>query len=240
MKKITSKLTKIIMGTTISAVLLSILIVTSFTAEQKASAQSVIPDWVRNVALWWGEGNVADEDYVNGIEWMVNNGIIQLPVAGAQVVDQASLDDLWAAIFDLQMQLGAIQSSGDVQAVQGPAGPPGPAGATGATGATGPQGRTGATGAEGPTSEMRVYTLSLDGTFTHDSQAGPQPQCGGNEKVMGGGYNIPWNPEDAGGWNVLHNYPYRNGWTTVAQTIDPGSRLSYTVYVICAGLQPTS
>ena len=44
----------------------------SETAEQK------IPDWIRNNAIWWSEGAISEDDFVNGIEFLVQNGIIQV------------------------------------------------------------------------------------------------------------------------------------------------------------------
>jgi len=41
-----------------------------------------IPDWTKKNAGWWADGLISDDDYVIGLEWMINNGIIQLEAAG--------------------------------------------------------------------------------------------------------------------------------------------------------------
>ena len=41
--------------------------------------QVSIPKWVKNTALWWGQGQISDADFVKAIQWLVDNGMIQLP-----------------------------------------------------------------------------------------------------------------------------------------------------------------
>ena len=38
--------------------------------------QYFIPDWVRNNAKWWSEGQIDDRTFANGIEFLINAGII--------------------------------------------------------------------------------------------------------------------------------------------------------------------
>ena len=42
--------------------------------------QISIPDWVRNNASWWSEGSISDEDFASGIQFMIKDGIIKVPV----------------------------------------------------------------------------------------------------------------------------------------------------------------
>lgn len=41
--------------------------------------QVSIPNWVKNTALWWGQGQISDAEFVKAIQWLVDNGLIQLP-----------------------------------------------------------------------------------------------------------------------------------------------------------------
>jgi len=36
----------------------------------------MLPSWVKNNADWWSQGLISDEDFVKGIQFMVENGII--------------------------------------------------------------------------------------------------------------------------------------------------------------------
>jgi len=38
-----------------------------------------IPFWIRNSAGWWAEGQLSDSDFVSGIQWLIANGIIEIP-----------------------------------------------------------------------------------------------------------------------------------------------------------------
>jgi len=38
-----------------------------------------IPIWIKNNAGWWAEGLISDKDFVSGIQWLVQNNIIQIP-----------------------------------------------------------------------------------------------------------------------------------------------------------------
>lgn len=40
------------------------------------SVQSQIPDWIRNNAKWWAEGQITDADFVKGIQFLAQQGII--------------------------------------------------------------------------------------------------------------------------------------------------------------------
>jgi hypothetical protein len=37
-----------------------------------------IPTWIKNNAGWWAEGLISDNDFVSGIQWLVQNNIIQI------------------------------------------------------------------------------------------------------------------------------------------------------------------
>jgi len=44
----------------------------------EAPQNAVIPDWVRNNAGWWSEGLISDEDFANGIQYLIQQGIISV------------------------------------------------------------------------------------------------------------------------------------------------------------------
>ena len=37
-----------------------------------------IPDWIKNVAGWWAKGDISENEFLNGIEYLINNDIIHL------------------------------------------------------------------------------------------------------------------------------------------------------------------
>jgi hypothetical protein len=50
------------------------------TVSLEASAQQiVIPQWVKYNAGWWSQGNITDTEYVKGLQYLITQGIIQIP-----------------------------------------------------------------------------------------------------------------------------------------------------------------
>jgi hypothetical protein len=42
-------------------------------------AQTAIPNWIRNNAKWWADGTIGDSDFVSGIQFLIKEGILQVP-----------------------------------------------------------------------------------------------------------------------------------------------------------------
>jgi len=42
------------------------------------TSKEQVPDWVRNNAGWWADGQISEDDFVNGIKWLVEKGIIKV------------------------------------------------------------------------------------------------------------------------------------------------------------------
>ncbi len=49
----------------------------SSTSPPTSKAQ--IPSWVRTTAKWWAEGQVGDSDFTKGIQYLIQQGIMQIP-----------------------------------------------------------------------------------------------------------------------------------------------------------------
>ena len=43
------------------------------------SAPSPIPPWIKNNAKWWAEGSIDDDTFVQGIEFLIREGVIRVP-----------------------------------------------------------------------------------------------------------------------------------------------------------------
>ena len=42
-------------------------------------ADTVIPEWIRNNAGWWAEGSIDDGSFVQGIQFMIKEGLMSIP-----------------------------------------------------------------------------------------------------------------------------------------------------------------
>jgi phosphonate transport system substrate-binding protein len=65
---------------------LAVISVTTILFAQHAEAQSLVPEWVKNNAAWWAEGTVDDQTFLNGIEFLIENGVINVS-SGDQPID---------------------------------------------------------------------------------------------------------------------------------------------------------
>ena len=48
-------------------------------SSQNQDVKMEIPDWVRNNAEWWAQGAIGDSDFVSGIQFLIKEGIMQIP-----------------------------------------------------------------------------------------------------------------------------------------------------------------
>ena len=51
-----------------------VLIPNAFTQES-----THVPDWIKNNAGWWADGQIDDSSFVSGLQWLISNGIIKIP-----------------------------------------------------------------------------------------------------------------------------------------------------------------
>lgn len=59
--------------------ILSFSLIGSGILVPNSSAQDPqIPNWVRNVAGWWASGDISENEFVTGIEYLINNNIISI------------------------------------------------------------------------------------------------------------------------------------------------------------------
>jgi len=60
--------------------ILSFSLIGSGILVPNSSAQDAqIPGWIKNVADWWASGDISENEFLTGIEYMINNNIISLP-----------------------------------------------------------------------------------------------------------------------------------------------------------------
>ncbi len=47
--------------------------------ETSSDSKTSIPEWIRNNAKWWSEGQIEDSDFVSGIQFMIKENIMVIP-----------------------------------------------------------------------------------------------------------------------------------------------------------------
>ena len=41
-------------------------------------AETSIPDWIKNNAGWWADGQIDDSSFISGLQWLISNGIMKI------------------------------------------------------------------------------------------------------------------------------------------------------------------
>jgi len=54
--------------------ILSLGIIPAFASEEN----SQLPEWVKNNARWWAEGKISEQEYINSIQFLIDQGIISV------------------------------------------------------------------------------------------------------------------------------------------------------------------
>ena len=61
------------------AILAGILGIMLLTMTLTSVEAANVPDWVKNNAAWWGNDLISDDDFISGIQYMIEAGIITIP-----------------------------------------------------------------------------------------------------------------------------------------------------------------
>src|SRR5690348_1457635 len=96
----------------ISALVLIALLSSISLVSAQIDTNSSIPEWVKSVASWWSDGKISDSEYINATEFLVDNGIIQIPKIQTM---QKQIDDLQAQVVSLKSQLNNTQQTKIIQ-----------------------------------------------------------------------------------------------------------------------------
>ena len=187
-----------------------------------ASAAGDVPEWFKGVAGFWAEEKITTAEFLDGIEFLIDQEIIQVPgfiqAADAQGVDQATISDLWTAINNMQSQMNDIQSNGG--GGQGPPGPEGPAGPAGPPGPGLPDVYT------------RVSSVDIDPNEVESAVAA----CDNGDTRIGGG--VDGSVTQISALTIVSNGPTGdNSWLGAAKTDFPAPVQMDTI-VICLDTNP--
>ena len=55
--------------------------------------KQIIPNWIKNNAGWWSAGQIGDNDFASGIEYMIKEGIIMVFASSGQTSEEAVIPD---------------------------------------------------------------------------------------------------------------------------------------------------
>mgnify|MGYP006992516913 FL=1 len=103
----------LIMKTTI-AIIATLLLVGSITSFANAEG---IPDWVKNNAGWWADGTISESEFIQGIQFLIKDGVIVIPTTTVSEEKSQSVPD-WVKNNAGWWADGTITDKEFVQAIQ--------------------------------------------------------------------------------------------------------------------------
>lgn len=59
----------------------AILLLIGFIIPYSFAEESKLPDWIKNIFVWYGQGQISEDDVLNAITFLVENNIIQIEIA---------------------------------------------------------------------------------------------------------------------------------------------------------------
>jgi hypothetical protein len=59
----------------------AILLLIGFVIPNSFAEESKLPDWIKNIFVWYGQGQISEDDVLNAIKFLVENQIIQIDTA---------------------------------------------------------------------------------------------------------------------------------------------------------------
>ena len=96
--------------------LLAVLIVSLVGLVIPSAFAENVPDWVKNTAGWWATDAISETEFVNAIEFLVNENIIQVSVIQTSETSQGVPD--WVKNTAGWWANGEIPESAYVNAIQ--------------------------------------------------------------------------------------------------------------------------
>ena len=59
----------------------------------KPAENNSIPDWIKNNAGWWADGSIDDNSFVEGIQFLIKEGIMIIPQTNTQGIGSGEIPD---------------------------------------------------------------------------------------------------------------------------------------------------
>ena len=80
--------------------------------------KATIPDWIKNNAAWWAEGQIDDDAFVQGIQFLIKEGILKIPPTVQDSVSGSSDIPDWIKNNAAWWAEGQIDDDAFVQGIQ--------------------------------------------------------------------------------------------------------------------------
>ena len=97
---------------TLAIITISISAITAFTLVASAE-EGLVPGWIKTTAGFWINDQVSDSEFISALEFMITNGIIQVPTQG-----DSNVQELYDEIAHLRNENSILKSQLAIPSVQ--------------------------------------------------------------------------------------------------------------------------
>ena len=81
-------------------------------------AEPAIPEWIKNTALWWAEGQIGDDSFIQGLQYLIREGIMAVPQSDTNGVSDPGPIPEWIKNTALWWAEGQIGDDSFIQGLQ--------------------------------------------------------------------------------------------------------------------------
>ena len=74
---------------------MGIFLVSMLFTSTVSAQEATIPDWIKNNAGWWADGQIDDNSFVSGLQWLISNGIMIIPLTEQEEGDEVNAIPDW-------------------------------------------------------------------------------------------------------------------------------------------------
>ena len=78
--------------------LASSLLLTPLMIQKEAMAE-IVPEWVKDIAKWYGEDKIPETDFLNAIKYLIDNNIIVLDLDSTVLLDNIEQEVITATVI---------------------------------------------------------------------------------------------------------------------------------------------
>lgn len=75
-----------------------------------SAEEGIVPEWIQNIASFWSSGQVSDQEFVNAMEFLVEEGIMDLPNS----VSTAEAQTITSSLEEMNERLEKVEAQASV------------------------------------------------------------------------------------------------------------------------------
>jgi len=96
-----------------AAVLISVILIAGAADKSTAAKNVVIPDWIKNNAAWWSQELITDIEFASAIEFLINDGIIEVGATQEASAQEPPGDSGSADLSALEARISTLENQID-------------------------------------------------------------------------------------------------------------------------------